>query len=139
MAAADWLGNRERSWVLDCWGLTRGDSLTASGKQLANGDLAIKIRTSHGFTGTDLMLEIRKQSTGKLEARVEVEMWSDESAPKVWKTPTGSLLVSSEDWSALNGSSTPLLIVEFRLHDVPMREGSCLHGVVEIPSPWELQ
>jgi hypothetical protein len=86
-----------------------------------------------------LLIELHRNGRGQLTARVEVEMWSDESASRAWKKPTGSVLVSSEDWSKLNEPGSPPLILEFRLHDVPMREGWCLHGVVELARPWETQ
>lgn len=128
-----WLRNRERPWFLDWWGLSRGSSLETRGELSAVGDLRVEIHTSHAFSGTELLLEIRKRVDGELQASATVREWSDCGPDIVWKKPTGFIVVDSADWARAPGPAGEPRIIEIRLHDNPMRIGACAHGVVEIP------
>jgi hypothetical protein len=129
-SVAPWLGNRERSWVLDGWGLTKGDNLAVTGEIMSDGALRVAIRTSHGFTGQNVAIEIHGIEKVSLRAKAEVGSWSDEGSDSKWSRPTGSALVNRGDWSHMLEPGSPPLILELRLHDV---DGACVHGVVEIP------
>ena len=106
-----WLELRERSWALDSWGLTRGGSLTVRCESVADG----------------------RRRDGSLAAQATVKVLSDEGSDRTWTKPTGTILVSTDDWSKLHDAGATPLILEVRLHDDPMTADSCFHAVVELP------
>jgi hypothetical protein len=130
---ASWLELRERSWALDRWGLTRGDSLSIADEVLADGRLRIEISAMHLVTGTTAIVELQKRGDGTLAAQATVKYLSDEGSDRTWTKPTGTILVSTDDWSKLHDEASTPLMIEVRLHDVPMTDDSCFHAVVELP------
>jgi hypothetical protein len=128
----DYLSLRERPWVVDRWGLTRGESLKVDGERLQDGRFRIRVASSHGFSGTTVTLELELLDEKSVHAEVTVTNWSDEGPPTNWKKPTGWIGVSSIPSSPAGKADRSSMILELRLHDEPMQEDTCFHGVVEV-------
>jgi hypothetical protein len=129
----DYLELREHPWMVDGWGLTRGDRLKTTGEILPDGGLHVEIEIPKVFTGTNVVLEIRNDADHRLSARATVTFWSDEGSTRRWAKPTGSIYISSADWTRLHDPKSPRLLLEIRLHDDPMREDTYVRGIVEVP------
>ena len=87
----------------------------------------------HLVTGTTAIVELQKRRDGSLAAQATVKVLSDEGGDRTWTKPTGTILVSTDDWSKLHDAGATPLILEVRLHDDPMTADSCFHAVVELP------
>lgn len=130
-----YLSLRERPWVVDRWGLTRNESLHVDSEPLSDGGLRITVESSHGFSGTRAVIDLKHGENDRLNASVAVKNWYDAGSEPGWSSPTGWIGVSSADWSSTTDPQAAPILLEIRLHDVPMHEDSCLHGVVEVPRP----
>ena len=122
ISSGTWLENRERPWVIDQWGLTRGNGVLVRVEGIPEGGTRVQNDVPKGFTGARLILDLRPD---RVDATVV--HWSDEGSDRTWIAPSGSVVVCPD------GRSRPR-ILGFDLHDAAAREGthSCIHGIVDV-------
>jgi hypothetical protein len=130
-AITDLMDRTSIPWLLDEFGMHRGEDVQIKGEVLSEHLFRVTISEFEISNGDTIVLDLHNEPEAHPSADVTV-LWISDCGPGVpWENIEGWVHLSSGSWSKAGSASTEPLVVEFWLHGTSEGE-KCAHGVAKV-------
>jgi hypothetical protein len=131
---APWLRSRERPWLVERRGLSRGEAIAVKCDYNTGGSLIdCRIAVSYGFESTSLDIRLYDSPVSGYRVDLTVQESTDYAAPVVWTDVAGRVLFGADPRGWLQSGAQGDLLLSFDLSACSVSPLAHLQGIVCLP------